>query len=136
MLLERCMPKEENLKLQVEFFALETNKQAKKTVKDKKTLRGRPKMKDSYEDKYLNLTELTKAMTGLKYWGTSFGTTLWHRVQRYCAISVLFTYAQLPLNHGISCAMRRKKYQRIGSTKYKAFTRTRLIKMWITPSFS
>ena len=40
------MPEEENLKLQVEVFALETNKQANKTVKDKKTLRGRPKMKD------------------------------------------------------------------------------------------
>jgi len=30
------MPKEENLKLQVEVFALETNKQANKAVKDKK----------------------------------------------------------------------------------------------------
>ena len=54
MLLESCMPKEENLKFQVEVCTLETNKQANKTVKDKKTLRGRPKMKDSYEDKYLS----------------------------------------------------------------------------------
>jgi len=32
MLFERCMPKEENLKLQVEVFALETSNQANKAV--------------------------------------------------------------------------------------------------------
>ena len=31
-----------------------------------------------------------KAITGPKSRGTSFGTTLWHRVQRYCAHFALF----------------------------------------------
>lgn len=36
-----------------------------------------------------------KAITGPKSRGTSFNTTLWQRVQRDCALCILFAHAQL-----------------------------------------
>ena len=36
-----------------------------------------------------------KAITGPKSQGTSFGTTLWHRVQRYCFMGISFAHAQV-----------------------------------------
>ena len=45
--------------------------------------------------RHVSETKLTKAITGPKSRGTSFGTTLWHHVQRYCSISVLFAHAQI-----------------------------------------
>ena len=39
---------------------------------------------------------LTKAITGPKSRGTSFGTALWHHVQRYCFNRISFAHAQLP----------------------------------------
>ena len=47
------------------------------------------------DDRYLNLT---KATHGPKSRGKSFGTTLWHHVQRYCCLGVLFAHAQVPSN--------------------------------------
>ena len=43
------------------------------------------------DDRYLNLS------SGPKSRGASFGTTLWHHVQRYCCLGVLFAHAQVPL---------------------------------------
>ena len=37
---------------------------------------------------------LTKSTHGPKSRGKSFGTTLWHHVQRYCCLGVLFAHAQ------------------------------------------
>ena len=39
---------------------------------------------------------LKKAITGPKSRGTSFGTALWHHVQRYCFIRISFAHAQSP----------------------------------------
>ena len=39
---------------------------------------------------------LTKAITRPKSRGTSFGTALWHHVQRYCFNRISFAHAQLP----------------------------------------
>ena len=39
-------------------------------------------------------TSLTKATHGPKSRGKSFGTTLWHRVQRYCCLGILLAHAQ------------------------------------------
>jgi len=36
-----------------------------------------------------------KATSGPKSRGASFGTTLWHSVQRYCCFSILLAHAQL-----------------------------------------
>ena len=43
-------------------------------------------------------TRLTKATHGPKSRGRSFGTTLWHQVQRYCCLVVSFAHAQFPSN--------------------------------------
>ena len=37
-----------------------------------------------------------KATSRPKSQGASFGTTLWHHVQRYCCFGILFAHAQLP----------------------------------------
>ena len=47
------------------------------------------------DDRYLNLTKVTH---GPKSRGKSFGTTLWHHVQRYCCIGVLFAHVQVASN--------------------------------------
>ena len=39
-----------------------------------------------------------KATSGPKSRGASFGTALWHRVQWYCYLGILFAHAQVPLN--------------------------------------
>ena len=49
------------------------------------------------DDRYLNLSS-QKATHGPKSRGKSFGTTLWHHVQRYCCLDVLFAHAQVPSN--------------------------------------
>ena len=43
-------------------------------------------------------TWLTKAITGPKSRGTSFGTTLRRHAQRYCSFGILLTHAQFPQN--------------------------------------
>ena len=37
---------------------------------------------------------LTRTITGSKSLGKSFGTTLWHQVQRYCFLGIYFVHAQ------------------------------------------
>ena len=49
------------------------------------------------DDRYLNLSS-PKATHGPKSRGKSFGTTLWHHVQRYCCFGVLFAHAQVSSN--------------------------------------
>ena len=49
------------------------------------------------DDRYLNLSS-PKATHGPKSRGKSFGTTLWHHVQRYCCLGVLFAHAQVSSN--------------------------------------
>ena len=49
------------------------------------------------DDRYLN-PSFTKATHGPKSRGKSFGTTLWHHVQRYCCLGVLLAHAQVPSN--------------------------------------
>lgn len=39
-------------------------------------------------------TYLTRTITGSKSLGKSFGTTLWHQVQRYCFLGIYFVHAQ------------------------------------------
>ena len=48
-------------------------------------------------DRYLNLAP--KATSGQKSWGASFGTTLWHHVQRYCACFFVFMLILCVLTH-------------------------------------
>ena len=42
--------------------------------------------------------QLTKATHAPKSRGKSFGTTLWHHVQRYCFLGLLFAHAQFAKN--------------------------------------
>ena len=37
-----------------------------------------------------------KVTSGPKSRGASFGTTLWHHVQKYCCFGILLAHAQLP----------------------------------------
>ena len=47
------------------------------------------------DDRYLNLSSQKRPT---KSRGKSFGTTLWHHVQRYCCLGVLFAHAQVHSN--------------------------------------
>ena len=51
-----------------------------------------------------------------KSWGKSFGTTLWHHVQRYCFLGVLFGHAQVPSNSS-SYHIRGNEMNCIGSSE-------------------
>ena len=64
----------------------------------------------------------TKATHGPKSRGKSFGTTLWHQVQRYCCLGVLFAHAQVPSNSS-SYHIRGNEMNCVGSSEYmKVFT--------------
>ena len=81
------------------------------------------------DDWYLNLT---KATSGPKFRGASFGTTLWHHVQRYCCLGVLFAHAQIPSNSS-SYHIRGNEMNCVGSSEYMAvftsFTRASFLNM-------
>ena len=57
-----------------------------------------------------------KPTSGPKSLGSSFGTTLWHHVRRYCCFGISLTHAQLPYNW--SSFHIRGVNIHIGSTKY------------------
>ena len=61
------------------------------------------------DDWYLNLNS-RKATSGPKSRGASFGTTLWHRVQRYCCLLILFAHAHVPESL-VSYHIRGKQYR-------------------------
>ena len=61
--------------------------------------------------------QLAKATHGPKSRGKSFGTTLWHHVQKYCCLGVLFAHAQLPFIFS-SYHIRRNEMNCIGSSEY------------------
>ena len=83
------------------------------------------------DDRYLNLSS-TKATHGPKSRGKSFGTTLWHRVQRYCCLGVLFAHAQVPFNSS-SYHIRGNEMNCVRSSGYMAafmsFTRASFLNM-------
>ena len=54
---------------------------------------------------------------GPKSRGKSFGTTLWHHVQRYCCLGVLFAHAQVPSNSS-SYHIRGNGMNWVGSSEY------------------
>ena len=82
-------------------------------------------------DRYLNLSS-QKATHGLKSRGKSFGTTLWHHVQRYCCLGVLFAHAQVSFNSS-SYHIRGNEINLIWSSAYisvfTSFTRASFLDM-------
>ena len=54
---------------------------------------------------------------GPKSRGKSFGTTLWHHVQRYCCLGVLFAHAQVP-SYSSSYHIRGNEMNCVGSSVY------------------
>ena len=58
-----------------------------------------------------------KATSGPKSRGASFGTTLWHHVQRYCCLGVLFAHAHVPSNSS-SYHIRGNEMNWIASSEY------------------
>ena len=78
------------------------------------------------DDGYLNLSSQKRPP------GRNLGTTLWHHVQRYCCLGVLFAHAQVPSKYksyhirgsGINC---------LGSSEYitvfTSFTRASFVNM-------
>ena len=67
-------------------------------------------------------TIVQKATHGPKSHGKSFGTTLWHHVQRYCCFGVLFAHAQVTSNSS-SYHIRGNEMNWLGaSEKMKVFT--------------
>ena len=59
----------------------------------------------------------TKATHGPKSRGKSFATTLWHHVQRYCCLGVLFAHAQV-LSNSSSYHIRGNEMNCVGSSEY------------------
>ena len=74
-----------------------------------------------------------KATSRLKSRGASFGTTLWHHVQRYCCFGILLAHAQLPYNwrsyhiRGENIHIRSTKY----NTPLMSFTGASFLNKWI-----
>ena len=64
--------------------------------------------------------------------GKSFGTTLWHHVQRYCYFHVLFAHAQV-LSNSSSYHIRGNEMNCFGTSKYMtvftSFTRSSFLSM-------
>ena len=75
-----------------------------------------------------------KSDHGPKSRGKSFGTTLWHHVQRYCSLGVLFAHAQLPSNSN-SYHIRGVEMNCVESSEYMtmftSFTRASFLNMYI-----
>ena len=67
------------------------------------------------DDRYLNLS--SQETHGPKSRGKSFGTTLWHHIQRYCCFGVLFAHAQVPSN-SCSCYICGNEMNCVGSSEY------------------
>ena len=67
------------------------------------------------DDRYLNLS--SQATHGPKSRGKSFGTTLWHHIQRYCCLGVLFAHAQV-LSNSSSYHIRGNEMNCVGSSEY------------------
>ena len=74
-----------------------------------------------------------KATSGPKSRGASFGTTLWHHVQKYCCFGILLAHAQLPQNWSSYHIRGENIY--LGSTKYNtplmSFTGPSFFNKWI-----
>ena len=73
------------------------------------------------DDRYLNLS-------GPKSRGASFGTMLWHLVQRYCCLGVLFAHAQIPSNPS-TYHIRGNEVNCVVSSEYTSFTRLIFLNM-------
>ena len=80
------------------------------------------------DDRYLNLSS-PKATHGPKSRGKSFGTTLWHHVQRYCCLGVLFAHAQVRSNSSSYHIRRNCLGSREYMTVFMSFTLARFISM-------
>ena len=81
------------------------------------------------DDRYLNLSS-QKRPHGPKSRGKSFGTTLWHHVQRYCCLGVLFAHAQVSSNSS-SYHIRGNQMNCVGEyiTVFTSFTRASFLNM-------
>ena len=75
----------------------------------------------------------------LKYWGKSFGTTLWHHIQTYCCLGVLFAHAQV-LSNTSSYHIRGNEINCVGSSEYMSVftssTRASFLHLRADQSFS
>ena len=81
------------------------------------------------DDWYLNLGS-QKRPPGPKSRGASFGTTLWHHVQRYCCLGVLFAHAQIPSNPS-SYHIRGNEVNCVLLSEYTSFIRPIFLNMLI-----